>query len=113
MSGVLTAAQGRKLAVSAIKVCRALQEDSGSGHKSRATPADKKIQEFGLVSLFQKGETVTRGDSNEPFVVLSVSASKGRVFIAPADDVLAVEKVEPYELWKDATEGAWPPELAD
>ncbi len=111
--GVLTAAQGRKLAVSAIKVCRELQEDSGSGHKSKATPADKKIQEFGLVALFQKGETVTRGESNEPYVVVAVSPSKGRVFIAPADDVLTVEQVEPHELWKDPTEGAWPPELAD
>lgn len=111
--GALTAAQGKKLAVSAIKVCRELQEDSGSGHKSKATPADKKIQEFGLVSLFQKGETVTRGDSNEPYVVVSVSPSKGIVFIAPANDVLAIEKIEPYELWKDPSEGAWPPELAD
>jgi len=111
--GALTAAQGKKLAISAIKVCRELREDSGSGHKSKATPPDKKIQEFGLVALFQKGETVTRGESNEPYVVVSVSPSKGRVFIAPADDVLAVEQVEPYELWKDATEGAWPPELAD
>jgi hypothetical protein len=90
-----------------------LLDDTSSGHKSKATPADRRIQEFGLVSVFQKGETVTRGESNEPYVVVSVSPSKGLVFMAPADDVLAIEKVEPYELWKDPTEGAWPPELAD
>ena len=90
-----------------------LLDDTGSGHKSKATPADRRIQEFGLVSLFQKGETVTRGESNEPYVAVSVSPSKGLVFMAPANDVLAIEEVEPYELWKHPTEGAWPPELAD
>lgn len=111
--GALTASQGKKLAISAIKVCRELQESAGGARKSRATPVDKQIREFGLVSLFQKGEKVCRGQSDKQYVVVAVSRSRGRVFIAPADDTSAVEQVDPHELRKDPIEGAWPPELAN
>ena len=62
--GVLTENQGKKLAISAIKVCRDLQGVAGQLRKSKANPMDKQIQQFGVVanvSAGRKGRVGRRG----------------------------------------------------
>lgn len=110
--GAISASQGKKLAISAIRVCRE-QRHGGGARKSKVSPADKHIREFGLVSLFHKGEKVGRSDSDKAYIVVSVSRSQGTLQIAPLTDLSAAEKVEPHDLRKDPVEGVWPPELAD
>ena len=111
--GPISAAQAKKLAVSAVKVCRELQPAAGGARKGKATPIDKQIRESGLVSLFQKGEKVTHVQTDKQYVVVSVLRRLGKLKIAPVDNPSAVEQVEPHDLRKDPIEGAWPAEFAD
>lgn len=110
--GPLNVSQGKKLAISALKVARDI-EAAESGRSRRPSPIDKQIREFGLVAMFQRGEKVTRPDSDKAYVVVSISRTRGRLTIAPVDDLDAVEYAEPHELYKDPVNGIWPAELAD
>lgn len=110
--GPLTEAQGKRIAVSAIKVCRTRQGEAGGVRKGRATPLDKQVQEFGVVAMFQRGEKVFRGAEKRPCVVVSISRTKGTLLVAPEDNLDAAEEADPHELTKDLINGDWPPELA-
>ena len=109
--GVMSNGEACRFAITAIRVCRAVQEAEGIARRSKANPMDQQIQEFGLVSLFQRGERVYRGPAKKACVVLSVSRSKGVIVVAPVDDLNAKEAVAPCAVIKDAAEGAWPPEF--
>ena len=109
--GPLSESQGKRVAVSAIKVCRARQGEESVVRKGKATPLDKQVQEFGVVAMFQRGEKVVRSPEEKPFVVVSVSRSKGTLFIAPEDNLEAREEADPHELTKDLVDGDWPEEL--
>lgn len=111
--GPLSDAQGKKLAVAAIRVCRDVQTQKGVTYKARPNAADKLIKQFGIVALFSRNETVFVGADDRPYVVLSVSRARGSLVIAPADDLEATQEVDPHELRKDAVDGDWPAELTD
>jgi len=111
--GPLSDAQGKKLAVAAIRVCRDIQTQNGVTYKARPNAADKLVRQFGIVALFSRNETVFVGADDRPHVVLSVSRARGMLVIAPADDLEATLEVDPHELRKDSVDGDWPAELTD
>lgn len=111
--GVLSDAQGKKLAVAAIRICRDVQARSGVTHKARPNAADKLVKQYGIIALFSRNETVFLGAEDRQFVVLSISKTKGTLVIAPADDLDAAQEVDPHEVRKDSQHGDWPAELND
>ena len=110
-SRFLTQTQAKRLAVSAIKVCREFQDRNGVARKNRGTPIDRQLQDSGIVAMFQRGEVVGLGPERKPMMVLSVSRAKGTLVVAPQDNLDATEQVEPSELIKDPLSGSWPEEL--
>jgi len=72
---------------------------------------DRRIRESGVVALFQKGERVIRESDSRTYLVMSVSRAKGRLRIAPEDNLDDIEETDPNELSKDPVAGSWPPEL--
>lgn len=110
--GQLREAQGKKIAVAAIRVCREIQDRTGVTRKARATPVDKLTRQFGVVALFCRNETVYLGAEDRPHAILSVSRSKGSVVIAPVDDLQAATEVDARDLRKDPVHGDWPAELS-
>ncbi len=111
--GPLTEAQGKKLAIAAVRVCRDLQDQAGTERKARGTPLDKLIREYGVVALFNRNETVRLAEDDRPYIVLSVSRAKGSIVVAPVDNLQETFDVDPRELRKDPVEGIWPAELMD
>ena len=110
--GPLTENQGKKIVVSAIKVCREMQGVAGQLRRSKSNPMDSQVREFGIVAMFRRGEKVKWDQGEEKiYVVVSVSRSRGSLVIAPEDDLESGQEVEPGELTKDLLEGEWPPEL--
>jgi len=109
-NGSLSEAQGKKLAIAAVKVCREMGDRSGS-RKLRSAATDKLIRQYGLVALFSRNETVFLGAGDRPYAVLSVSRAKGTIVIAPADNMNETLEVDARELRKDPVEGGWPAEL--
>ena len=109
--GPLTQTQAKRLAVSAIKVCREFQDRNGAARKNRGIPIDRQLQDSGIVAMFQRGEVVGFGPERKPMMVLSVSRAKGTLVVAPQDNLDATEQVEPSELTKDPLGGSWPEEL--
>jgi len=112
-NGPLTEAQGKRLAISAIKTGRDILKREGKSRKSRGTPVDRLVRKSGVVAMFKRGERVTRTPNGKPWVVVSVSRTKGILRIVPEDNREAVEEVDPRELFKDPEKGAWPKELTD
>ena len=111
--GPLSEAQGKKLTVAAIRVCRDIQNQAGAVRRSRSTPLDKLIRKYGVVALFSRNETVYFGQEDRPYVIVSVSRAKSYVLIAPVDNLQATTKVDPRELRKDSILGDWPAELTE
>lgn len=111
--GVLSDAQGKKLAVAAIRICRDVQARSGVTHKARPNAPDKLVKQYGIIALFSRNETVFLGEEDRQYVVLSISRAKGTLVIAPADDLDAAQEVDPHEVRKDSQHGDWPAELTD
>lgn len=110
--GPLSDAQGKKLAVAAIRICRDVQTQNGATFKPRPNAADKLVKQYGIVALFSRNETIFVGADDRPYVVLSVSRSKGTLVIAPADDLETTQEVDPHVLRKDALHGDWPAEFS-
>lgn len=81
------------------------------GLKGRSAPVEQRIREAGVVSLFQKGERVTRDSDPHTYIVVSVSRARERVLIAPESNLESTLTVDPQQLSKDPLQGAWPPEL--
>ena len=109
--GALTQAQAKRLAASAIRICREIQDNNGISRKSRGTPLDRQVQDCGIVAMFQRGELVGVGPERTPMMVLSVSRAKGILVVAPQDNLEATEQVEPCDVFKDPLSGVWPDEL--
>jgi len=109
--GQITEAQGKKIAVAAIRVCRDMQDHSGGISKRGINPAEKLIKKYGVVTLFRRNETVYQNQEDRPYVVLSVSKVKGSVVIAPVDNLADTTEVDVRQLRKDPVNGDWPVEL--
>ena len=111
--GSLSQAQGKKIAVAAIQVCREQQAEAGIARKGRSAPIDQLVREHGVIALFNRNETVYFGAEDRQYAILSVSRTKGSLVIAPLDDLEAATEVTPHDLRKDTVEGDWPAEFAD
>jgi hypothetical protein len=111
--GPLNEAQGKKLAIAAIRYCREAVPRSGNKTKARNASTDKLIRQYGCVALFSRNESVFVGANDRPHVVMSVSRVNGTLVIAPLDNLDDTRQVGPHELRKDPVEGEWPPEMSD
>lgn len=111
--GPLTTSQGKRIGISAVKRFRAIQEEAGVYQRRGGTPTDRRIRESGVVALFQRGEKVERTSDSRSYLVVSISRTKGRIRIAPEDNMEAIEETTPDELTKDPVAGLWPPELSE
>jgi uncharacterized tellurite resistance protein B-like protein len=109
--GPLTEAQGKKLAVATIRVCREIHDRRSMPRKARSAPMDKLVKQHGVVALFSRNENVYLGSADRPYVILSVSRAKSSVVIAPLDNLEETTEVDPRELRKDLVQGAWPAEI--
>jgi hypothetical protein len=109
--GPLSEAQGKKLVIAAVKVCREMGNRSGS-RNLRSVATDKLIRQHGLVALFNRNETVFLGAGDRPHAVLSVSRAKGTIVVAPVDNLNETLEVDARELRKDPVDGDWPAEMA-
>lgn len=112
-SGSLTRAQGKKIAVAAVRVCRQIQDANGIARKACSNPMDDLVREYGVVALFNRNETVYVGQEDVPYVIVSISRTKDTIVIAPADNLEATIEIDPRELRKDPVRGDWPPELME
>jgi hypothetical protein len=110
--GPLTQAQAKRIAVSAVRICREIREQTGVTRRTRGTPLDRQIQDAGMVALFQRGELVGVGAERKSMMIVSVSRAKGTLLVAPSDNPDATVQVEPCDLTKDPISGYWPEELA-
>jgi hypothetical protein len=96
--------------LAAIDAGRRMKEEMGLRVKSQATPTALQVRQFGLASLFRKGEIVSRTADKKQVIVTSVSRSRGVIGITENGQDKTAE-VEPHEVRKNPANNYWPVEF--
>ena len=109
--GPLTQAQARVIVLSAIEAARQMKEQLGLTPRTQANPLSLQIRQFGLATLFRKGQKVVRVSDDRIVTVASVSRTRNVVGVSEEGAEGQVAEVEPHELRKNPTSDDWPVEF--
>ena len=109
--GPLTSSQARLVVLAAIDAAGRMKEEMGLRLKTQATPLAHQVRQFGLASLFRKGEVVVRMADDKRVIVTSVSRSRGVIGISDNGQDNKPTELEPHEVRKDPVNDDWPVEF--